>query len=94
MNYGTGGIVGCIDTGSNTGLTGPCTLSYAYNTGNVTDNDDATAQGVGGIVGEWHGGEIRHVQSASANALWGVVDVANTNSHDAARVSCVMPALP
>lgn len=92
MNYGTGGIVGCIDTGSNTGLTGPCTLSYAYNTGNVTDNDDATAQGVGGIVGEWHGGEIRHVQSASANALWGVVDVANTNSHDAARVSCVMPA--
>lgn len=92
MNYGTGGIVGCIDTGSNTGLTGPCTLSYAYNTGNVTDNDDATAQGVGGIVGEWHGGEIRHVQSASANMLWGVADVANTNSHDAARVSCVMPA--
>ena len=92
MNYGTGGIVGCIDTGSNTGLTGPCTLSYAYNTGNVTDNDDATAQGVGGIVGEWHGGEIRHVQSASANMLWGMVDVANTNSHDAARVSCVMPA--
>lgn len=92
MNYGTGGIVGCIDTGSNTGLTGPCTLSYAYNTGNVTDNDDATAQGVGGIVGDWHGGEIRHVQSASANMLWGTVDVANTNSHDAARVSCVMPA--
>lgn len=92
MNYGTGGIVGCIDTGSNTGLTGPCTLSYAYNTGNVTDNDDATAQGVGGIVGEWYSGEIRHVQSASANALWGIVDVANTNSHDAARVSCVMPA--
>lgn len=92
MNYGTGGIVGCIDTGSNTGLTGSCTLSYAYNTGNVTDNDDATAQGVGGIVGDWHGGEIRHVQSASANMLWGTVDVANTNSHDAARVSCVMPA--
>ena len=92
MNYGTGGIVGCIDTGSNTGLTGPCTLSYAYNTGNVTDNGDATAQGVGGIVGDWHGGEIRHVQSASANMLWGMVDMANTNSHDAARVSCVMPA--
>lgn len=92
MNYGTGGIVGCIDTGSNTGLTGPCTLSYAYNTGSVTDNGSTTAQGVGGIVGDWHGGEIRHVQSASANALWGVVDVANTNSHDAARVSCVMPA--
>lgn len=92
MNYGTGGIVGCIDTGSNTGLTGPCTLSYAYNTGNVTDNGDATAQGVGGIVGEWYSGEIRHVQSASANTLWGVVDVANTNSHDAARVSCVTPS--
>lgn len=92
MNYGTGGIVGCIDTGNNTGLTGPCTLSYAYNTGSVTDNGSATAQGVGGIVGDWHGGEIRHVQSASANMLWGMVDVANTNSHDAARVSCVMPA--
>jgi len=92
MGYGAGGIVGYIDTANNTGLTGPCTLSYAYNTGNVTDNDDATAQGVGGIVGEWHGGEIRHVQSASANALWGVVDVANTNSHDAARVSCVTPS--
>lgn len=92
MNYGTGGIVGCIDTGSNTGLTGPCTLSYAYNTGSITDNGSTTAQGVGGIVGEWHGGEIRHVQSASANMLWGMVDVANTNSHDAARVSCVMPA--
>lgn len=92
MNYGTGGIVGCIDTGSNTGLTGPCTLSYAYNTGSVTDNGSTTAQGVGGIVGDWHGGEIRHVQSASANMLWGTVDVANTNSHDAARVSCVMPS--
>lgn len=92
MNYGTGGIVGCIDTGSNTGLTGPCTLSHAYNTGSVTDNGSTTAQGVGGIVGDWHGGEIRHVQSASANMLWGTVDVANTNSHDAARVSCVMPA--
>jgi hypothetical protein len=92
MNYGTGGIVGCIDTGSNTGLTGPCTLSYAYNTGSVTDNGSTTAQGVGGIVGDWHGGEIRHVQSASANMLWGMVDVANTNSHDAARVSCVTPS--
>lgn len=91
MGYGTGGIVGCIDTGSNTGLTGPCTLSYAYNTGSVTDNGSTTAQGVGGIVGDWHGGEIRHVQSASANMLWGMVDVANTNSHDAARVSCVTP---
>lgn len=92
MNYGTGGIVGCIDTGSNTGLTGPCTLSYAYNTGSVTDNGSTTAQGVGGIVGDWHGGEIRHVQSASANMLWGMVDMANTNSHDAARVSCVTPS--
>ena len=92
MGYGAGGIVGYIDTGNNTGLTGPCTLSYAYNTGSVTDNGSATAQGVGGIVGDWHGGEIRHVQSASANMLWGMVDVANTNSHDAARVSCVMPA--
>ena len=90
--YGAGGIVGYIDTANNTGLTGPCTLSYAYNTGNVTDNGDATAQGVGGIVGEWYSGEIRHVQSASANTLWGVVDVANTNSHDAARVSCVTPS--
>lgn len=92
MGYGAGGIVGYIDTANNTGLTGPCTLSYAYNTGNVTDNGDATAQGVGGIVGEWYSGEIRHVQSASANMLWGMVDMANTNSHDAARVSCVMPA--
>ena len=92
MNYGTGGIVGCIDTGSNTGLTGPCTLSYAYNTGSATDNGSTTAQGVGGIVGDWHGGEIRHVQSASANMLWGMVDMANTNSHDAARVSCVTPS--
>ena len=58
----------------------------------MTDNGDATAQGVGGIVGEWYSGEIRHVQSASANTLWGVVDVANTNSHDAARVSCVTPS--
>ena len=92
MGYGVGGIVGYIDTANNTGLTGPCTLSYAYNTGSVTDNGSTTAQGVGGIVGDWHGGEIRHVQSASANMLWGMVDVANTNSHDAARVSCVMPA--
>ena len=92
MGYGAGGIVGYISSANDTGLTGPCTLSYAYNTGNVTDNGDATAQGVGGIVGEWYSGEIRHVQSASANTLWGVVDVANTNSHDAARVSCVMPA--
>lgn len=92
MGYGAGGIVGYIDTANNTGLTGPCTLSYAYNTGNVTDNGDATAQGVGGIVGEWYSGEIRHVQSASSNTLWGVVDVANTNSHDAARVSCVTPS--
>lgn len=92
MGYGAGGIVGYISSANDTGLTGPCTLSYGYNTGNVTDNGDATAQGVGGIVGEWYSGEIRHVQSASANTLWGVVDVANTNSHDAARVSCVMPA--
>lgn len=92
MGYGAGGIVGYIDTANNTGLTGPCTLSYAYNTGSVTDNGSTTAQGVGGIVGDWHGGEIRHVQSASANMLWGTVDMANTNSHDAARVSCVMPA--
>ena len=92
LGYGAGGIVGYIDTADDTGLTGPCTLSYAYNTGNVTDNGDATAQGVGGIVGEWYSGEIRHVQSASANTLWGVVDVANTNSHDAARVSCVTPS--
>lgn len=92
MGYGVGGIVGYISSANDTGLTGPCTLSYAYNTGNVTDNGDATAQGVGGIVGEWYSGEIRHVQSASANTLWGVVDVANTNSHDAARVSCVTPS--
>lgn len=92
MGYGIGGIVGYISSANDTGLTGPCTLSYAYNTGNVTDNGDATAQGVGGIVGEWYSGEIRHVQSASANTLWGVVDVANTNSHDAARVSCVTPS--
>lgn len=92
MGYGTGGIVGYISSANDTGLTGPCTLSYAYNTGNVTDNGDATAQGVGGIVGEWYSGEIRHVQSASANTLWGVVDVANTNSHDVARVSCVTPS--
>ena len=92
MGYGAGGIVGYIDTANNTGLTGPCTLSYAYNTGSVTDNGSTTAQGVGGIVGDWHGGEIRHVQSASANMLWGMVDMANTNSHDAARVSCVTPS--
>ena len=92
MGYGTGGIVGYISSANDTGLTGPCTVSYAYNTGSITDNGSTTAQGVGGIVGEWHGGEIRHVQSASANTLWGVVDVANTNSHDAARVSCVTPS--
>lgn len=92
MGYGVGGIVGYIDTANNTGLTGPCTLSYAYNIGSITDNGSTTAQGVGGIVGEWHGGEIQHVQSVSANALWGVVDTANTNSHDAARVSSVTPA--
>lgn len=92
MGYGAGGIVGYIDTANNTGLTGPCTLSYAYNTGSVTDNGSTTAQGVGGIVGEWHGGVLSHVQSASGNTLWGVVDVANTNSHDAARVSCVTPS--
>ena len=92
MGYGAGGIVGYIDTANNTGLTGPCTLSYAYNTGTVTDNGSTTAQGVGGIVGEWHGGEIRHVQSASANMLWGVVDVANTSGLDTARVSSVTPS--
>lgn len=92
MGYGAGGIVGYIDTANNTGLTGPCTLSYAYNTGTVTDNGSTTAQGVGGIVGEWHGGEIRHVQSASANTLWGVVDVANTSGLDTARVSSVTPS--
>ena len=92
MGYGTGGIVGYISSANDTGLTGPCTLSYAYNTGSITDNDSTTAQGVGGIVGEWHGGEIRHVQSASANTLWGVVDTANTNSQDTARVSCVTPS--
>ena len=41
MGYGAGGIVGYIDTANNTGLTGPCTLSYAYNTGNVTENGGA-----------------------------------------------------
>ncbi len=92
MGYGTGGIVGYISSANDTGLTGPCTLSYAYNTGTVTDNGSTTAQGVGGIVGEWHGGEIRHVQSASANMLWGVVDVANTSSLDTARVSSVTPS--
>lgn len=92
MGYGTGGIVGYIDTANNTGFTGPCTLSYAYNTGAATDNGSTTAQGVGGIVGEWHGGEIRHVQSASANTLWGVVDVANTSGLDTARVSSVTPS--
>lgn len=92
LGYGAGGIVGYIDTADDTGLTGPCTLSYAYNTGSVTDNGSTTAQGVGGIVGEWHGGVLSHVQSASGNTLWGVVDVANTNSHDAARVSCVTPS--
>lgn len=92
MGYGVGGIVGYIDTANNTGLTGPCTLSYAYNIGSITDNGSTTAQGVGGIVGEWHGGEIQHVQSVSANALWGVVDTANTNSQDTARVSSVTPA--
>ena len=92
MGYGAGGIVGYIDTANNTGLTGPCTLSYAYNTGAATDNGSTTAQGVGGIVGEWHGGEIRHVQSASANMLWGVVDMANTSGLDTARVSSVTPS--
>ncbi len=92
MGYGTGGITGYIDAGSSTGLTGPCTLSYAYNTGTVTDNGDAAAQGTGGIVGVWNGGEIRHVQSASANMLWGVVEVANTSSLDTARVSSVTPS--
>ena len=92
MGRGTGGIVGYISSANDTGLTGPCTLSYAYNTGTVTDNGSTTAQGVGGIVGEWHGGEIQHVQSVSANALWGVVDTANTNSQDTARVSSVTPA--
>lgn len=92
MGYGAGGIVGYISSANDTGLTGPCTLSYAYNTGSITDNGSTTAQGVGGIVGEWHGGEIRHVQSASANMLWGVVDVANTNGLDTARVSSVTPS--
>lgn len=77
--------MGYIDTADDTGLTGPCTLSYAYNTGSVTDNGSTTAQGVGGIVGEWHGGVLSHVQSASGNTLWGVVDMAVTASHDAAR---------
>jgi len=92
LGRGAGGIVGYISSANDTGLTGPCTLSYAYNTGTVTDNGSTTAQGVGGIVGEWHGGEIRHVQSASANMLWGVVDVANTSSLDTARVSSVTPS--
>ena len=92
LGYGAGGIVGYIDTADDTGLTGPCTLSYAYNTGSVTDNGSTTAQGVGGIVGEWHGGVLSHVQSASGNTLWGVVDMAVTASHDAARVSTVTPA--
>lgn len=92
MGYGVGGIVGYIDTANNTGLTGPCTLSYAYNIGSITDNGSTTAQGVGGIVGDWHGGEIRHVQSASANMLWGTVDMANTSSLDTARVSSVTPS--
>lgn len=92
LGYGAGGIVGYIDTADDTGLTGPCTLSCAYNTGSVTDNGSTTAQGVGGIVGEWHGGVLSHVQSASGNTLWGVVDMAVTASHDAARVSTVTPA--
>lgn len=92
LGYGAGGIVGYIDTADDTGLTGPCTLSCAYNTGTVTDNGGTTSQGVGGIVGEWHGGVLSHVQSASGNTLWGVVDMAVTASHDAARVSTVTPA--
>lgn len=92
LGYGAGGIVGYIDTAGDTGLTGPCTLSCAYNTGTVTDNGGTTSQGVGGIVGEWHGGVLSHVQSASGNTLWGVVDMAVTASHDAARVSTVTPA--
>lgn len=92
LGYGAGGIVGYIDTADDTGLTGPCTLSCAYNTGTVTDNGGTTSQGVGGIVGEWHGGVLSHVQSTSGNTLWGVVDMAVTASHDAARVSTVTPA--
>lgn len=92
LGYGAGGIVGYIDTADDTGLTGLCTLSCAYNTGTVTDNGGTTSQGVGGIVGEWHGGVLSHVQSTSGNTLWGVVDMAVTASHDAARVSTVTPA--
>lgn len=41
----------------------------------MTDNGGTTSQGVGGIVGEWHGGVLSHVQSASGNTLWGVVEL-------------------
>ena len=91
MNYGMGGIVGYIDTRQQHRPHRPLHPSYAYNTGSVTDNGSTTAQGVGGIVGDWHGGGsgMCRVRLPICCGAWWTWRIPTTRR---GRVSCVMPA--
>ncbi len=93
---GNGGILGYAEAGS--------TVEYAYNAGTIRGETDRnkintdtecspSAAMTGGIVGNWRGGSVNHVQSSSENTLWGYAEAAGTDCTDTARVAKITPSV-
>ena len=89
---GAGGILGKAGsektTGGSTQYVGDVSLTHAYNSGAVSAAASGTTNGIaGGIIGVWLSGAVTHARSSSANALWGIANMATTGSSDTAKVA-------
>lgn len=89
---GAGGILGKagseMTTGGSSRYVGDVSLTHAYNSGAVSAAASGTTDGIsGGIIGVWLSGAVTHARSSSANALWGIANMATTGSSDTAKVA-------
>ena len=89
---GAGGILGKAGsektTGGSSQYVGDVSLTHAYNSGAVSAAASGTTDGIaGGIIGVWLSGAVTHARSSSANALWGIANMATTGSSDTAKVA-------
>lgn len=89
---GAGGILGKAGsektTGGSSRYVGDVSLTHAYNSGAVSAAASGTTNGIaGGIIGAWLSGTVTHARSSSANALWGIANMATTGSNDTAKAA-------
>lgn len=89
---GAGGILGKAGsektTGGSSQYVGDVSLTHAYNSGAVSAAASGTTNGIaGGIIGVWLSGTVTHARSSSDTSLWGIANMATTDSSDTAKVA-------